>query len=134
MFSPSEYLTNLRQLTLLNGLVTPPGQLASIPQIPKLVSNSGVPVVTAVPGVGLTGTSHECNDLIRSLALSPLAISIAGAVAGALILMHLVKKYGPAVMQWFRRNAHQFIASIKAKLKKQRTTYLLTGNQFLVMA
>lgn len=121
-------------MTLLNGLVTPPGQLPSIPQIPKMVNSVGIPVVTAVPGIGLNGTCQECNDLIRSIALSPIAIGIAGAIAGAIILTHLVKKYGPAVLQWFRQNTQQFIASIKAKIKRQRATQLLPGTQSVVMA
>ena len=134
MFSPNEYLTNLRQITLLNGLVTPPGQLPSIPQIPKMVHSQGIPVVTTVPGIGVSGNSQECYDMIRSVAMSPLAISIAGAVAGALLLTHLVRKHGPAVLQWFRQHAQQFIASIKAKIKRQRATQLLPGTQSVVMA
>jgi len=132
MFSPSEYLTNLRQISLLNGLVTPAGQLPSVPQIPKLVSSPGIPVVTTVPGIGVSCSSHECNDLIRTVASSPLAIGIAGVVAAALLLTYLVKKHGPAILKWFRQNAKQFVASITAKLKRQRNVYLLPSSQSVV--
>ena len=119
MFSPTEYLTQLNQISLLN-------------QIHNLGRPSQIPVVTAVPAIGYSG--GECNDLIRAVALSPLTIGIAGAVAGALLLTHLVRKHGPAVLKWFRQHAQQFIASIKAKIKRQRATQLLTGTQFVVMA
>lgn len=132
MFSPSEYLTNLRQISLLNGLVTPQGQLPHLPQIPKMVSGPGIPVVATVPGIGVS--TGECNDFIRTAATSPLVLGIAAAVAGALILTHLVRKHGPAVMQWFRQHAQQFIASIKARIKRQRATQLLSGTQSVVMA
>lgn len=134
MFSPSEYLTNLRQITLLNGLVTPLGQMPQIPQIPKMVSGSGIPVVTTVPGVGINAGGQECNDIIQAVAASPLALGIAGAVAGAIILTYLVRKHGPAILKWFRQHTQQFIASIKAKLRRQRSVYLLSGSQSVVMA
>jgi len=132
MFSPSEYLTNLRQISLLNGLVTPSGQLPQIPQIPQMVSGPGIPVVATVPGVGVS--TGECNDFISAVATSPLVLGIAAAVAGALILTHLVRKHGPAVLQWFRQHAHQFITSIKAKIKRRRAAQLLPGTQSVVMA
>ena len=119
MFSPTEYLTQLNQISLLN-------------QIHNLGRPSQIPVVTAVPAIGYSG--GECNDLIQAVALSPLTIGIAGAVAGALLLTHLVRKHGPAVLQWFRQHAQQFIASIKAKIKRQRATQLLPGTHSVVMA
>lgn len=134
MFSPNEYLTNLRQITLLNGLVTPAGQLPSIPQIPKMAHTPGIPVVTTVPGIGVSGTSQECNDLIRAVASCRLPIVIAGVVAGALLLSYLVRKHGPAVLQWFRQHAQRFVASIRAKIRKHRSLYLLPGTQSVVMA
>ena len=128
MFSPSEYLTNLRQISLLNGLVTPQGQLPSIPQIPKMASVPGIPVVATVPT-----TSGECNDIIQAVASSPLALGLAATVAAALLLTYLIKKHGPTILQWFRSHAQQFITSIKAKLKRQRTIALLPSAQTVVM-
>lgn len=128
MFSPSEYLTNLRQITLLNGLVTPQGQLPAVPQVPKIVSTPGIPVVATIHPI--TG---QCNDIIRTVASSPLALGVAAAVAGALVLTFLIKKHGAAILQWFRSHAQQFLSSIKAKLKKQRTVALLPPAQTLVM-
>lgn len=129
MFSPSEYLTNLRQISLLNGLVTPQGQLPSIPQIPKIVSTPGIPVVATVPPI-----SGECNDIINAVASSPLTLGIAAAVAGALLLTYLIRKHGATILHWFRSNAQQFITSIKAKLRKQRTIALLPAAQTMVMS
>lgn len=122
MFSPSEYLTNLRQISLLNGLVTPQGQLPSIPQIPQMQSApAGIPVVAAVPGVSSTA---ECNDLINAVASSSLAINLAALFAAGLILTVLIKKYGPAILAWFRDKMQSFLAAIRSKISKRRSNLL----------
>lgn len=122
MFSPSEYLTNLRQISLLNGLVTPRGQLPTIPPIPQIQSApSGIPVVATVPGVPST---TECNDLIRAVASSPLAINLASLFAAGLIFTILIKKYGPSILGWFRDKMQRFLASIRSKISKQRSNLL----------
>lgn len=118
MFSPTEYLTALNQISLLNGLVPPPPGIGA----------AAVPVVAAVPT-----TYGECNDILRGIAASPLALGVAAAIAGAVIITHLVRKHGPAVLAWFRQHMQQFVSSIKAKLKRQRTIALLPAAQTLVM-
>jgi hypothetical protein len=122
MFSPSEYLTNLRQISLLNGLVTPQGQLPSIPSIPQMQSApAGIPVVAAVSGVPSTA---ECNDLINAVASSSLAINLAALFAAGLILTVLIKKYGPTILTWFRDKMQTFLAAIRSKISKRRSNLL----------
>jgi hypothetical protein len=119
MFSPSEYLTNLRQISLLNGLVTPVGQLPSIPPIPKMESaTAGIPVVATVPA------APECHDIISAVASSPLAINLAALFAAGLILTILIKKYGPSILAWFRDKMQRFLASIRSKISKRRSNLL----------
>lgn len=118
MFSPTEYLTTLNQISLLNGLV---------PSAPGL-STPAVPLVAAVPAF-----NRECNDILRGIAASPLALGVAAAIAGAVIITHLLRKHGPAVLTWFRQHMQQFVSSIKAKLKRQRTIALLPAAQTVVM-
>jgi hypothetical protein len=118
MFSPSEYLTTLNQISLLNGLVSP------LPAI----GSKGVPVVAAVPAI-----NTECRDIISGIASSPIALGAAAALAGAIIITHLVRKHGPAVLAWFRQHMQQFLSSIKAKLKGQRVIALLPAAQTLVI-
>jgi hypothetical protein len=131
MFSPAEYLTNLHQISLLSGLVTPLGQLPSIPQLPKLQSTpGGIPVVATVPGVP---SPPECADLITAVAASPLAINLAALFAAGLILTILTKKYGPSILAWFRDKMQRFLASIRSKISKQRSNLLLPASQTVVM-
>jgi hypothetical protein len=128
MFSPAEYLTNLRQISLLNGLVTPQGQLPSIPSIPKIQSApAGIPVVATVP------TAPECYDIISAVACSPLAINLAALFAAGLIITVFIKKYGPSILAWFRDKMPRFLASIRSKISKQRTVLLLPASQAVVM-
>lgn len=129
MFSPSEYLTNLNQTSLLSNLVTPQGQLPSIPSIPKMVSApAGVPVVATVP------STTECNDFIRSIASSSLTINVAVTLAAALVLTYLIKKHGPNILAWFRDKMQKFLAAIRSKIFNQRVTALLPASHALVMS
>lgn len=128
MLSPNEYLTALRQLSLLNNLVAPVGQLPAVPSITAAGSAPAIPIIAAVPP-----TPSECGDIISAVASSPLSLGVAAAVAAVLLLTYLIRKHGPHIMQWFRNNAQQFVARIRAKLKQKRTTYLLPAAQTLVM-
>jgi hypothetical protein len=122
MFSPAEYLTNLHQISLLSGLVTPLGQLPSIPKIPQLQSApGGIPVVATVPSVP---SATECNDIIRAVASSPLAINLAATFTAAFIITILIKKYGPSILGWFRDKMQNFLASIRSKISKRRSNLL----------
>lgn len=128
MFSPAEYLTNLNQMVLLQGLVTPRGQLPQIPSMPKMSGTIGIPVITTVPS-----TFEQCNDLIQTIGSSPLVLGLAASLASGLILYYLVKKHGPVILQWIRKNMYQFVASIKRRLRLQRKLHLLPGSQSVVM-
>ncbi len=131
MFSPAEYLTNLRQISLLNGLVTPRGQLPSIPAIPQIQSApAGIPVVATVPGVP---SPPECADFISAVASSPLTINLAALFAAGLILTFLIKKYGPSILGWFRGKMQLLLASIRNKINKERSILLLPASQTVVM-
>jgi hypothetical protein len=130
MFSPAEYLTNLHQISLLSGLVTPLGQLPSIPKIPQLQSApGGIPVVATVPPVPST---TECNDIIRAVASSPLAINLAATFTAAFILTIFIKKYGPSILGWFRVKMQQFLATIRSKIRLQRSNLLQPASQAMV--
>jgi hypothetical protein len=130
MFSPAEYLTNLHQISLLSGLVTPLGQLPSIPKIPQLQSApGGIPVVATVPPVPST---TECNDIIRAVASSPLAINLAATFTAAFIITILIKKYGPSILGWFRVKMQQFLATIRSKIRLQRSNLLQPASQAMV--
>jgi hypothetical protein len=130
MFSPAEYLTNLRQISLLNGLVTPRGQLPTIPAIPQVNGAGGViPVVATVPPAGT-----ECNDIITSLANSTISIRIAAIVGTALIVAYFIKKYGRTILAGLRGKIQHILASIESKIWKQRTVYLLAPAQSLVIS
>lgn len=132
MFSPAEYLTNLRQISLINNLVTPRGQLPSIPPIPQLSSTpAAIPVVATVPGVT---PSTECNDVISAIAFCPLTIGVATGLAAALILTYLIRKHGQSILAWFRDKKQQFLAAIRNKLLKNRVIGLLPPSQAIVMA
>ena len=129
MFSPAEYLTNLRQTSLLSTLVTPQGQLPSIPSIPKMVSTPvGVPVVATVP------STTECNDLIHFIASSSLTINVAAILAAALIITHFIRKYGPSILAWFRDKMQKFLGAIRDKISKQRIIALLPESHTMVMS
>jgi len=128
MFSPSEYLTNLRQISLLNGLVTPRGQMPAIPPIPQMNVGPGIPVVATVPPAG-----GECNDMIGFLATSSLGLKIAAIVGTALIVAYFVKKYGKTILTGLRGKIQQILASIENKIRKQRTVYLLAPAPSMVI-
>jgi len=131
MFSPSEYLTNLHQISLLSGLVTPLGQLPSIPQLPKLQSTpGGIPVVATVPPISST---PECNDIISAIASSPLAINLAVGLGAALVLTTLIKAYGPSILAWFRGKMQRFLAAIRSKISKRRTNLLQPSLQVVMV-
>jgi len=131
MFSPSEYLTNLRQISLLNGLVTPQGQLPSIPQIPQIPSAPGGIPVVAVVGSPTNGT--ECNDLISAVASSSLVINLAAVFAAGLIITFLIKRYGPHILGWFRSKMHQFLAALRCRIKNKRSNLLQPASCAVVM-
>lgn len=131
MFSPSEYLTNLRQISLLNGLVIPRGQLSSIPQIPQMQSAPGGIPVVAVVGFPTNGT--ECNDFINAVASFPLAINLAALFAAGLIITFLVKRYGPHILGWFRSKMHQFLAVLRCKIRNKRSTLLQPASYAVVL-
>jgi hypothetical protein len=128
MFSPAEYLTNLRQISLLNGLVTPRGQLPSIPAIPQINAGVGIPVVATVPPVG-----GECNDILASLASSTISIKIAAILGTVLIVSYFIKKYGRTILDGLRGKIQHILASIEDKIRKQRTVYLLAPAQSMVI-
>lgn len=128
MFSPAEYLTNLRQISLLNNLVTPRGQLPSIPGIPQINAGAGIPVVATVPPVG-----GECNDIIASLATSTISIKIAAILGTALIVSYFIKKYGRTILDGLRDKMQTILVSIKNKIYKQREIYLLAPSQSMVI-
>ena len=130
MFSPAEYLTNLRQVSLLNSLVTPWGQLPAIPAIPQVNGAGGViPVVAAV-----SPTTGECYDMITSLANSTISIKIAAIVGTALIVAYFIKKYGRTILAGLRSKIQHILASIESKIWKQRTVYLLAPAQSMVIS
>jgi len=128
MFSPAEYLTNLRQISLLNGLVTPRGQLPAIPPIPQMNAAGPIPVVATVTPAG-----GECNDMIGFLAASPLTLKIAAIVGAALILTYLVKKYGRHILPSLRARLKDIVQSIQNKIRNQRPVYLLPVPQSVVL-
>jgi len=131
MFSPAEYLTSLHQISLLSGLVTPLGQLPSIPKIPQIQSApGGIPVVATVPPVPSTA---ECNDIIRAVASSSLAINLAATFTAAFMITILIKKYGPSILGWFRVKMQQFLAAIRSKIRRQRSNLLQPASQAMVM-
>lgn len=128
MFSPAEYLTNLRQISLLNNLVTPRGQLPAIPPIPQINAGAGIPVVATVPPAG-----GECNDMIASLVTSPISIKLAAILGTALIVTYFIKKYGRTILDGLRGKIQHILASIENKIRKQRTVYLLAPAQSMVI-
>lgn len=128
MFSPSEYLTNLRQISLLNGLVTPRGQMPAIPPIPTMTPGVGIPVVATVPPV-----QGECNDMLAFLVTSSLSIKVAAIIGTALIVAYLVKKYGKSILVSLRSKIKEILVSIENKFRKQRSVYLITPTQSVVM-
>lgn len=129
MFSPSEYLTNLRQISLLNGLVTPRGQLPAIPPIPQMAPGVGpIPVVATVPA-----SQEQCNDMIALLAGSTVALKIAAIIGAALILTYLVRKYGRTILTSLRSKIQDIVLAIQNKISRQRSVSLLPVSQTVVM-
>lgn len=81
----------------------------------------GIPVVAVV---GFPTNETECNDFINAVACSSLAINLAALFAAGLILTVLIKKYGPAILTWFRDKMQSFLAAIRSKISKRRSNLL----------
>jgi len=129
MFSPAEYLTNLRQISLLNGLVTPRGQLPAIPPIPQMSPGVGpIPVVATVPA-----SQEQCNDMIAMLAGSTVALKIAAIIGAALLVTYLIKKYGRTILTALQSRMKEIVLAIQNKISRQRSVYLLPVSQTVVM-
>lgn len=129
MFSPAEYLTNLRQISLINWLVTPPGQMPALPPIPQMSPGvQPIPVVATVPP-----SQEQCNDIIAALALAPFSLKIAAIIGTAIILTYLIRKYGPTILASLRGKMSDIVGAIKNKISRRRTVYLLPVSHSVVM-
>ena len=127
MFSPAEYLTNLRQIALLNRIFIPPVNLPAAAQVPT-AATSQIPVIATVPGISSTETSNQCSDFIAHLIttnnIQQLTLSAAATVITTLVIIYYIKKHGKNILSWFKQNYQMLLTSIKRKLLKQ-PVYLL---------
>lgn len=119
MFSPAEYLTNLNQISLLNGLV-----------IPFRPVGPSIPVVATVPPAA---GAEQCGDMLSFLATSPIGLKAAAIIGAALILTYLVKKYGKTILTALRSRMHEIVVAVQQKISKQRQVQLLPISQTVVM-
>jgi hypothetical protein len=117
MFSPAEYLTNLNQISLLNGLV-----------IPFKPIGPSIPVVATVPP-----GAEQCNDVISFLAASPIGLKTAAIIGAAIILTYLIKKYGRTILTSLQSRIKDIVLAIQQKINRQRTVQLLPVSQTVVM-
>lgn len=117
MFSPAEYLTNLNQASLLNGLVIPF----------KPVGNS-IPVVATVPA-----SQEQCADMFNFLAASPLGIKAAAIIAAAFLVTYFIKRYGRTILTALRSRMKEIVLALQNKISRQRSVYLLPASQTMVM-
>lgn len=129
MFSPAEYLTNLRQISLLNSFFTPVGQFPAIPAIPQMSSGAAtVPLVSTVPV-----SQEQCNDIITFLAVTPIGLKVAAVVGAALILTYLIRKYGSTILTALRSRMKEIVVALQNKISRQRSVYLLPSSHTVVM-
>lgn len=129
MFSPAEYLTNLRQISLINRLVTPPGQMPALPPLPQMSPGAGpIPIVATVPI-----SQEQCNDIIAALALTPFSLKIAAIIGAAILLTYLIRKHGPTILASLRSKMSDIVVAIKNKISRQRTVYLFPVPESVVL-
>ncbi len=132
MFSPSEYLTNLQQMALLNALFVPPTSLASSAK----QATTQAPVIATIPYLPSTETSNQCNDIINYFIttsnLPKVTLGVATLLITTLVIIHYTRKHGNRVLSWFKQNYQQLIATIKRKLLKQPIYLLPSSTSFVV--
>lgn len=142
MISSAEYLTNLRQAALLNNMLIPP---ITFPVATGSMGSS-IPLAATVPFATQPEHQQACADLAGNLLgsltaafatipqLAQVAIGTAALIIAIKVTAHYVAKYGPGVLSWFKRHAHQFLSAIGRLLQQKRMQHLLPAAQTIVVA